>query len=146
MLALMSVKKRHTKGRVETCWPVALPQRCRVTKWKSMEGWCDMECRTRGLLVWIPTDVSNLYCEHFCSDMYLRPKVLFTQSCMTLCDPMDCSLPGSSVHEILQARTLEWVAMPFSRGSSQPRDRTYVSCFTGRYFYHLSHQGSPFLS
>ena len=49
----------------------------------------------------------------------------------TLCDPMDLSLPGSSVHGILQARILEWVAMPSSRGSTQPRDRTgisYVSC------------------
>ena len=66
--------------------------------------------------------------------MYLRPKMLFTQSWITLCDPMDCSLTGSSVHEILQARILGCFAMPFSRGSSQPRDRTYVSCFTGRYF------------
>ena len=41
-----------------------------------------------------------------------------SQSCLTLCDPMDCSLPGSSVHGILQARILEWVAIPFSRGSS----------------------------
>ena len=53
---------------------------------------------------------------------------------MTLCDHTDCSLPGSSVHEILQARILEWVSMPFSRRSSQPRDRTYVTCFTGRFF------------
>ena len=44
------------------------------------------------------------------------------QSFLTLCDPMDCSLPGSSVSGILQARILEWVAMPFSRASSQPRD------------------------
>jgi len=44
------------------------------------------------------------------------------QSCLTLCDPMDYSPPGSSVHGILQARILEWVAMPFSRRSSQPRD------------------------
>ena len=44
-----------------------------------------------------------------------------TQSCPTLCDPVDCSLPGSSVHGILQARILEWVAISFSRGSSQPR-------------------------
>ena len=49
-------------------------------------------------------------------------KVLVTQSCPTLCDPMDCSLPGSSVPGIFQARILEWVALPFSRGSSQPRD------------------------
>ena len=44
-----------------------------------------------------------------------------TQSWLTLCDPTDCSLPGSSVHEIFQARVLEWVATSFSRGSSQPR-------------------------
>ena len=55
-------------------------------------------------------------------------------SCLTLCDPMDCSLPDSSVHGILQATILEWVAMPSSRGSSQPRDGTHVSCnsFIGR--------------
>ena len=47
---------------------------------------------------------------------------LVTQSCLTLCDPMDCSPPDYSVHGILQARILEWVSMPFFRGSSQPRD------------------------
>ena len=50
------------------------------------------------------------------------------------CDPMDCSPPGSSVHEIFQARILEWVAISFSRGSSQPRDWTRVSCTAGRFF------------
>ena len=54
-------------------------------------------------------------------------------SCPTLCDPMDLSLLGSSVHEILQARILEWIAIPFSRGSSQPRDGTQVSCIAGRF-------------
>ena len=53
--------------------------------------------------------------------------------CPTLCD-MDCSPPGSSVHEIFQARILEWVAISFSRGSSQPRDQTQVSCTAGRFF------------
>ena len=56
------------------------------------------------------------------------------QSCLSLCDPMDCSLPGSSIHGILQARVLEWVAISFSRGSSQPRDRTWVSCIADRCF------------
>ena len=55
--------------------------------------------------------------------------------------PHDCNLPGSSVHGIFQARVLEWVAIFFSRGSSQPRDRTWVSCIVGRCVYHLSHQG-----
>ena len=53
--------------------------------------------------------------------------VLVAQSCPTLCDPTDCSPPGSSVHGIPQARILEQVAIPFSRGSSQPRDQTQVS-------------------
>jgi len=61
-------------------------------------------------------------------------KALVTQSCLTLCDPMDCSPPGSSVHGILQARILEWVAMPSSRGSSQPKDRTQVSRIVGGFF------------
>ena len=64
---------------------------------------------------------------------------LVTQLCPSLCDPMDCSPPGSSVHGILQARILEWVAMPSSRGSSQHRDRTQISCIAGRFLYHLSH-------
>ena len=56
------------------------------------------------------------------------------QSCLTLCDPMDCSPPGCSSHGILQARRLEWAAITFSRGSSQPRDRTLVPCIAGRFF------------
>ena len=56
------------------------------------------------------------------------------QSCWTLCDPVDCSLPGSSIHGTFQARVLEWGAISFSRGSSQPRDRTRVSCPAGRFF------------
>ena len=62
-----------------------------------------------------------------------KAKVLATQSFLTLCDPLDCSLPGSSVHRILQTRRLEWFAIPFSRGSSQPRGRTQVSCTAGRF-------------
>ena len=59
---------------------------------------------------------------------------LITQSYQTLCDPMDCSPPGSSVHGIPQARILERVAMPSPRGSSQPRDLTHVSRIAGRFF------------
>ena len=60
-----------------------------------------------------------------------------TQLCPTFCDPMNCSPPGSSVHGILEARILEWVAMPFSRGSSWPTGDpglTRVSCVAGRFF------------
>ena len=61
-------------------------------------------------------------------------EVLVAQSCPTLCDPMDCSPPGSSVHEIFQARILEWVAISFSRGSFPPRDRTHISQIADRFF------------
>ena len=61
-------------------------------------------------------------------------KVLVAQLYLTLWYPLDCSPPGSSVHGILQARKLEWVAIPFSRGSSLPSDRTQVSCIAGRFF------------
>ena len=61
------------------------------------------------------------------------------QSCLTLCDPMDCSQTGSSVHDISQARILGWVAISSSRGYSQARDGTQVSCL-----YPLSHQERPF--
>ena len=56
------------------------------------------------------------------------------QSCPTLCDHMDCSLPGSSVLGIFQAIVLEWIAISYSRGSSRPRDRTWVSCIVDRCF------------
>ena len=60
--------------------------------------------------------------------------VLVTESGSPLCDPTDCSPPGSSVHGIPQARRVEWVAISFSRGSSQPRGQTQVSSITGRFF------------
>ena len=66
---------------------------------------------------------------------YLRDwQVEVAQLCMTLCNPTDCSPPASAVHVVLQARRLEWVASAFSRGSSQPRDQTQVSCFAGGFF------------
>ena len=64
-------------------------------------------------------------------------RVKSLQLCPTLCDPMDCSPPGSSVQRILQAGILKWVVLSFSRGSSQPRDRTHVSmspALAGRFF------------
>ena len=71
------------------------------------------------------TDIPFLLCVCMCS---------VAQSCPTFCDPMDCSPPGSSVHGILQARILEWVVIPFSKGSSPPRDWTLVSCTGVRLF------------
>ena len=73
-------------------------------------------------------------CFHITLYYFIGESVLVTQLCLTLCDPLDCSPPGSSVHEILQARILEWEAILFSRGSTQPRNRTWVFCIVGRFF------------
>ena len=68
------------------------------------------------------------------ADRVLACMLSWLQLCPTLCNPMDCSPPGSSVHGILQARILEWIAMPSSRASSQPRDWTWVSHISGGFF------------
>ena len=72
---------------------------------------------------------SGLIWEYAC----MHAKLL--QSCLTLCDPMNCSPPASSVHGILQAGILEWVAIPSSRGSSPPRDQAWVSRIAGKLLY-----------
>ena len=84
-------------------------------------------------------------------EMYLLPIFLqvfakLLQSCPTLCDPMDCSPPGSSAHGVIQARILEWVTKPSSRGSSWPRDQThfsYVFCIGRQVLYPSRLLGSP---
>ena len=84
----------------------------------------------------------------FSFTIYFIPTLLVAQSCPTLCDPIDCSPPGSSVHGILQARILEGVATPSSRGSSRPRDPALVSCISrfGRCFLvALALPGKPVL-
>ena len=86
-------------------------------------------------------EVSEHTCMHYIACFRYESEV--AQSCPTLCDPMDCSRLGSSIHGIFQARILEWVAISFSSGSSQPRDQTRVSFIVGRCFYRLSHQGGP---
>ena len=76
---------------------------------------------------------------HILVSMHVCVCAKLLQLCLTLCDPMDCSLPGSSVHGILQARILKWVDISFSRGSSQPRNRTsicFVSCIGRWVHYH----------
>ena len=76
--------------------------------------------------------------DEFCC--WMRAELL--QSCLTLCNAMDCSRQESSVHGILRARILDWVAMPSSRGSSWPRDQTWVSygsCIDRRVLYHQCH-------
>ena len=106
------------------------------------------------MYILIPTlDLLNLYPRNCSGNLKLnissqghvntrKPLCLVVWSCPTLCDLMDTSPPGSFVHGILQTRILEWVAMPFYKGSSQHRDRTQVSCIAGG-LYQLSYQRSP---
>ena len=97
----------------------------------------DFQCATC-FLVWNENDKKNKQSTKNSSWVLFfkkwNVKVLVAQSCGTLCDPMDCSPWGSSVHGILQERILEWVAIPFSRGSSWLRDQMRVSCIAGRFF------------
>ena len=110
---------------------------------------------------WIPPHHTPLFLLHLLQDFFkqslllptpwdwrisgfCRWKVKVTQSCLTLHDPKDCSTPGSSVHEILQARILEWVTKSTSRGPSWPRDQTHICqhlLHCRRVFYQLNHQG-----
>ena len=80
-----------------------------------------------------PQSVGSHRVGHDGSDL-AAAAVLVAQLCRTLCDPAVCDPPGSSVHGILHAKILEWIAIPFSRGSSQSRNRTWVSCIAGRFF------------
>ena len=90
----------------------------------------------------------ELICGTLCSssnilEPAMKVKVLVAQSCLTLCDPMDCSPSGSSVHGILQARILEGIAISFSRVSSRPRDQTQISRIAGRFVTIWATRGSP---
>ena len=112
-------------------------------KQKSQKNPTSMErCQ---LSTWLPSKavifLQALFCMRFPHPhVFVCAKLL--QACLTLRDPMDCSPPGSSVHRILQARVLEWVAISSSRKSSQPRDRTHVSCIScidRKVLYHQRH-------
>ena len=124
-----------------------LPSLCPL--WKA----CSARAKTYFLLCWLPTgkggnqlgiwegQIHTTLHKVTTKDL-LRIALLLTRSCRTLCDPKDCGPPGSPVHGILQARILEWVAIPSSRRSFQPRDRTRISCSAGR-FFHAEPLGAP---
>ena len=80
------------------------------------------------------TQMGHLQVDSLLTEQPGKPLVLVTQSCPNLCNLMDWSIPFSTVHGILQARILEWVAIPFSRGSFWSKDQTGVSCIAGRFF------------
>ena len=95
-------------------------QTCKINVLKWHKGKCLVE--------------AGHFCFSCCFSRVEERRKKVVQSCPTLCDPMDCSLLGSSIHGIFQARILEWVAVSFSRGSSRPRDWTRVSRIVGRRF------------
>ena len=108
---------------------------CGPTGWLSLqESHVFLGMKWKALMIGIlqQGQLSTPYYPH----IRLHVCVLNRFSRVWLCDPMDYSLLGSSVHGILQARILEWVAMPSPRGSSQPWDWTWVSCIAGRFFIH----------
>ena len=112
--------------------------------WRSCKWWDDWLVTVKvrwkaGMKKWVGTGVSCTQMTSLqpamtssssasCTSSFPKSEVLVTQSCLTL------SPPGSSVHGVFQARVLEWVAVPFSRGSSRPRDWTWVSCIAGKFF------------
>ena len=95
--------------------------------------WVAIPFYSRSSLPRDQTQVSSIAGGFFTS-WATREARMYANPCPTLCNPIDCSPPCSSVHGILQPRILEWVAIPFSRGSSQPRDQTQVSCIVSRFF------------
>ena len=104
----------------------------------SLQSWCFMRKRVRVT----PRTSSVEARQEGCCVRRAKP----LKSCPTLCDPLDCSPPGPSVRGILQARILEWLALPASRGSSRPRARTLVSSrlpHCRRVLYLWCHQGGP---
>ena len=119
-------------------WVTHFAQVILISKeWKTAAVCCGYH-GTAGLLfnflVFISSHNSFYICCWWC---------LVTKLCLTLCDSMDCNLPGSSVHGILRARILEWVAISFSRGSSPSRDRTHVSCIGRQFLYHWTTREAP---
>ena len=101
---------------------------CYVTAW--MGGESGGEWIHVCMYVWLSPFTVHLKISHCSSALGV-----YAQSCLTPCNPLDCSLPGSSVHGIFQARILEWIAISSSRGSSSPRDETLNSCIGRQILY-----------
>ena len=101
-------------------------------------SWSDYDMQHKVNFIWQPAMTSSIVGPRRSSRALPKAKKSekkseVTQSCLTLCDLMDCSLPSSSIHGIFQARVPEWVAISFSRGSSRLRDQTRVSRIAGRW-------------
>ena len=129
-----------------TGWGSSIHKRtwAKLWEWQSFSLWC-LRCWFHGCIPNVTTwQTMHLRCMPFTRHRLYFSAAAAAQllSRVRLCDPVDCSPPGSSVHGILQARILEWVAISSSRGSSRPRDGTYVSCISciSRWIlYHYCH-------
>ena len=121
------------------------PDGATATTWDWKPLLCDvtLKRRTEDSTIWGEKEIEVRLGECFNIHVVLtKMKVLVAWLCPILCDPMDCNPPGFSVHGVLSARIPEWVAISFSRGSVWPRDQTWVTFITGRFFYCLSHQAA----
>ena len=136
----------------EACWKAEVWLRGSSSHWSSASaslgsGSFQMKLSQFPLVlkeVMLP-ELFQVWAQNLPTHTFHLKECLVTKSSLTLCDPMDCSPPGSSIHRIFQARILEWVAISFSRGSSWARDWTHVCCGSciGRWIlYLLSHPGS----
>ena len=125
-----------------TLWPYGLEPTRLLCPWDSLSKNSGMGCRCFPPVPLLsPPLVDRFFTTSATWEASSIPivKVLVAQSCLTLCNPMDCSLPGFFVCGISQARILEWVVISF-RGSSWLRDQTWVSCLARKILYCLSHQ------
>ena len=107
---------------------------------RSLEGFSPWGCKESDTTGWLSTQHTQIFRSTIIGSrgecVILLFSCVWLFATLTLCNPMDCSLPGSFVHEISQARILEWVAISFSRGSSWSRDWTQVSCIARWILYH----------
>ena len=150
ILFLLSFYRNHSQGLLyldEGLTAQLMNKIVHFTVWKILIFFPPLSLPKRINLYIVRTILFVLFwfqsCSYNCVHVCMRAQLL--QLCLTLCDPTGYSPPGSSVHGILQAGILEWVAMPSSRGSSWHRDQTHVSC-TGRWIlYPLSHVGSQYI-
>ena len=129
----LSLKRKQCSALLCKYWWRKVPKICLTFKKEVTDIYPPSPCPMHSALVTFVFSSSHTSPPHYSRPIYSKSfypvKVKVTQSCRTLCNPMDYT-----VHGTLQARKLEWVAFPFSRGSSQPRDRTQVSCTEGGFF------------
>ena len=133
----------HQASRPKLGWMTDTTYQSSMRRWREEGRWTrELELEEQHGDEFSGGKKSFLFCLHgACSGYWEIQMCVHAKSCATLCEPTDCNPPGSSTHGLSQARVLEWVALFSSRGSSQSRDRIYISCISsiGRWIlYHCS--------